>query len=487
MARKAARRGWGSGSITWRPDGLADIRWRENGRRRKQCGVPSHLAKKLLEEITDRVKEGAVGFARTSKEYKTIDSWATHWFSVRMTDANKGDQELYNLHLKPILGHLPFTAITPAFIREQVVMKLRKVPKRKIPKEGSDSRFLSGTTIKKGCRVMSSMFSDAIEEGLIEFNAWKGLGKKTRAMFKSDYDVKNAPWLKNPADIGRMFSMLPEPVNYFFAIGVMAGLRPGEIRGLEWIHIIWARKRISVVQQVSEREHRIKTCKDDDSRVVPLLPELEPILREWWQKCGCPTEGLVFPPKRSEVWKKAAEKRKWLQDHLRTFPASALPSLREAGELVRQQFGDQLDSRDVAGILKAVREGGTYEREAPVSGTKFLGVGTILKAFHTVRKALGLPYMRFYDSSRHTFATQWIVRGGTRDELKDILGHSTLEILERYVHAARSFEGEVGRNLFGTDIEAIRAALKTKDLGLSWKIEGRPEPTPSVHEEEEAV
>ena len=36
--------------------------------------------------------------------------------------------------------------------------------------------------------------------------------------------------------------------------------------------------------------------------------------------------------------------------------------------------------------------------------------------------------------TRHTFASQWVMNGGSIEKLKEILGHSTVQVTERYAH-----------------------------------------------------
>jgi integrase len=53
-----------------------------------------------------------------------------------------------------------------------------------------------------------------------------------------------------------------------------------------------------------------------------------------------------------------------------------------------------------------------------------------------VLKALGLarPGLGWYEATRHTFASQWVLAGGSIEKLKEILGHYSVVMTERYVH-----------------------------------------------------
>jgi hypothetical protein len=39
-----------------------------------------------------------------------------------------------------------------------------------------------------------------------------------------------------------------------------------------------------------------------------------------------------------------------------------------------------------------------------------------------------------YVATRHTFASHWVLAGGTIEKLKEILGHYSVVVTERYTH-----------------------------------------------------
>ena len=45
-----------------------------------------------------------------------------------------------------------------------------------------------------------------------------------------------------------------------------------------------------------------------------------------------------------------------------------------------------------------------------------------------------LPDMWWHAATRHTFASQWVINGGSIEKLKEALGHSSVVITERYAH-----------------------------------------------------
>ncbi|MCB9478065.1 MAG: site-specific integrase [Deltaproteobacteria bacterium] len=73
----------------------------------------------------------------------------------------------------------------------------------------------------------------------------------------------------------------------------------------------------------------------------------------------------------------------------------------------------------------------------------------VKETFPATLKTAKLPPMRFHDL-RHTFASQWVMRGGDLFKLQKILGHADQQMVQRYAHLApEAFDSD--RNIFGTD------------------------------------
>ena len=59
--------------------------------------------------------------------------------------------------------------------------------------------------------------------------------------------------------------------------------------------------------------------------------------------------------------------------------------------------------------------------------------GQIRTAFTTALTRAGIEAFRFHDL-RHTFASHFLMRGGSLYDLKEILGHSDIKMTMRYAH-----------------------------------------------------
>jgi integrase len=179
-------------------------------------------------------------------------------------------------------------------------------------------------------------------------------------------------------------------LNVAYAIGALADLRTGEVFALRWPHVDLAARRIHVRESVSG------PLKDNDSRLVPILDALYPVLAQWKLRTG--GEGRL------------------------------IPSMREGGVRI---------SKRIPG-----------------------------KHLRATLKRLGLerPGLGWYEATRHTFASQWVLSGGSIEKLKEILGHYSVIVTERYTHLRPDLFAERELDTIPFDLRAGRTA-KTEQLG----------------------
>jgi len=247
-------------------------------------------------------------------------------------------------------------------------------------------------TVRIYIALLSALFADLCERGIAHSNPARGLPRSTMRLMRSTHDPRTTPFIEKLTDVRRIYLALPEPLNVAFAIGALAGLRTGEVFALRWQHVDVPARRIHV------RESVRGPLKDKDSRMVPILDALAPILKAWKLKSG--GEGRIIPPLRCD--------------------------------------GEKIDKHTPGAYLRAA-----------------------LTQLDLARPGLG-----WYEATRHTFASQWVMAGGSIEKLKEILGHYSVVMTERYAHLRpdlfpASDLGTIRVDLTQTDAEVVQLGLKT--------------------------
>jgi integrase len=249
-------------------------------------------------------------------------------------------------HLAPHFAHLRSHEVDHARIRAFAEAKLR---------EG-----LASGTVRVCVAVLSSLYVDLVERGIARANPARGLPRSLARLIRPSHDPRTTPFIERLDDVRRIYVALDEPLNIGYALGAFAGLRPGEAFALRWPQVDLATRRIHVLESVTG------STKDKDSRVVPIVDALLPVLKAWRLKTG--GEGLVCPPLRCD--------------------------------------GSKIDK-----------------------GTRGEALRQVLQQLKLSRQGLG-----WYEATRHTFASQWVMAGRSLEELKEILGHYSVVVTERYAH-----------------------------------------------------
>jgi integrase len=59
--------------------------------------------------------------------------------------------------------------------------------------------------------------------------------------------------------------------------------------------------------------------------------------------------------------------------------------------------------------------------------------------------AMEIRPMRWYEATRHTFASQWVINGGSLETLREMMGHSSVTTTERYAHLVPGLYSDADR------------------------------------------
>jgi len=297
------KRANGEGSIYWdkskkRWIGAAyDI----NGKlRRKSC-----LKKSEAEDFCHdqkRVRSLGTSTFATNPKMKIsdfLDLWLATRGSIKPETRRNYETTIKNW-ISPHIGKYLVSAIRPATI-ENLYQKL------------DDAGFKAGTTNVVHA-VLSKAFSDAFRLGEIPVNPMERVQKLTRKSVSSKHIPKNdemriyAEATKNPYTHARI------------EIGLVMGLRPGEILGLKWSDIDWSLKTMTIERQVQRVKGQglvFQTVKTGKTRTLHLSETQIEILTihryDQDSKKGSWTqdEDLLFPNSEGKKKDSKADHEAW--------------------------------------------------------------------------------------------------------------------------------------------------------------------------------
>ena len=359
MARRKRRRPDNMGSVYQRGPGNFWIQWKENGRRRYAHGYETRdLAEKVLAKTVADIAAGRAGLPPDQKGIPTLAVLAAPWLTRReLTNRDvKKDKLRWKNHLCPFFGLLKPGEIDRAKIRAFVEAKLA---------EGFNS-----ATIVRCIHLLSSLYEDLIERGLAPVNPVRALPRSIRRMLRPTFDPRSTPFIERLDDVNTRRQI--KSGHWLRKRGHTSRRknRTAEVLGLDWKDVNLVAARIHVRRQVNDG--RLAVLKDDESRIVPILKPLAPILAVWEIRTG--GEGLLFKP--------------------------ACPT-------------------------RGGREG------RPPS---FMRPHTLHRHLARALRACELSTLTWYQATRHTFASQWVLAGGSIEKLKEIMGHSSVVVTERYAH-----------------------------------------------------
>jgi integrase len=355
MARKRRKRPVGSitqrGASWW-------IRWREKGRRRSASYPDKDTAEKVLRKIIGDVAAGRGGLEVPKPPAPPLKALASDWLDRRKVThrAHADDRSRWNVHLAPFFGHLRPEEVTTAEIRRFVEAKI--------------AGGLSSTTTGHCVRLLSTFFTELVEQGHASGNPVGALPRSTRRLYRNAHDPRTTAFLERPADIRAVYVALAQPFATMFAIGALAGLRPGEVLALEWPDVDTDARRIHVQRQV--RHGKVGPPKSGRGRLVPITATLAEALKEW--KLATGGAGPLFGPENP-------------------------------------------------------KKGGT--KDTP---PRYRQLHTVHAALVAALEGCKLPALTWYQATRHTFASQWVRNGGSIEQLSNVLGHSSVTTTERYAH-----------------------------------------------------
>ncbi len=338
--------------------------------------------------------------ATTKLEYPTLSAYSKHWLALRMAPGHDGkpairswkdDRARLHHYILPFAGERSLDQLqSPKWVKEFIAFVRPQ---------------LAPQSIRNCLNAVSRMFNDwnqdHADDGMDLKNPVARLDRATRRAIGPKWDPRKTPYLKTSEDIRRVYLALPElardaPWRAMFAVGVLAGLRTGEVRALRWSDVDLRNRRIHV--QRSAEGGVEGPLKDNESRLVPMSDSLVEVLHAW-RRASNPIGELCFP------------------------------STGHRGRFVKEH--------------------------------------NLHRALKVALEQVGVTGMRWYEATRHTYASQYVMNGGSLAMLAQRLGHSTTEVTERYAHLQVDRVTEQERSLV--------------DIGLARPRPAARPPAPPVH------
>lgn len=213
------------------------------------------------------------------------------------------------------------------------------------------------TTVRNTVRVLSAAFDWGIHKGLVSRNLVKSieLGRAPKDTWKATWD---------PTTVARALNLAGNTrLGIFLGLALLLALRKGEILGLRWSDIDFAKGTLSVNSTLysltdpraeSKRTKLTVTSPKSESsrRILPLTPELREALFEWqtklmWDSALAKRDlpDWVLPTKNSTPLSPsnlASELNKFLELH--DLPRLNPHALRKSGIVLAMQGGASLEA-----------------------------------------------------------------------------------------------------------------------------------------------
>ena len=237
---------------------------------------------------------------QTVAEY--LLDWVEHNRNQKKPATTRNYSERIRNQINPRIGYLKATALSPRAI-EDLISQLISVG------------YAPGT-IYATYRTLSAAYSDGVRLGLLSQNPTT----RVKLPKLTSTPIKQIP----REDAAKIYScaMQTPSMHARVELGMVCGLRPGEVLGLLWGDIDWAERTLTIsrqVQRIAGEGLVFQSVKQGKQRTIVLTDEQISILRchKDLQDVYRPTfsvdEGLIFPnslgsklddKRDSYLWKK---------------------------------------------------------------------------------------------------------------------------------------------------------------------------------------
>jgi integrase len=229
--------------------------------------------KPLLAEFMQKLNAGKFASESSMTLMEFVERIYLPYIEEKRASTKKGYEEIWRNHIRDRVGHIQ--------LRE-----FRTVDASRMLKAIANENDLSKTTLQHIKSVLSGIFTHAKNEG-----AFDGANPVQEARIPTNAREPAETYAYNLTQICRILEFLPLLPKAVVATAAYAGLREGELRGLEWTD--YAGDVLSVNRSIWKTVvNKPKTRAS--AKPVPVIRQLAEILDTYRSSTGNPTAGVMF-------------------------------------------------------------------------------------------------------------------------------------------------------------------------------------------------
>ncbi|MEA0554617.1 site-specific integrase [Lysinibacillus irui] len=243
-------------------------------RETKTITIEEKMTPKQLKEFLDReylkFKNEVLSGNYVKVEKILFKDFAEQWekdFASTLALTTYGNhQRKLELHINPIIGHMPMDQIN-AFHLMSVVRDMKRY-------DGKDEPVTYHSK-QDVYRTLKSIFKYAVKWNVLSNNPMDGV-EKPRPSDTDDVDKEMQIYEEDEIEtLMYMLQSEPELWRMMFTLALAAGLRKGELLGLEWKDVDFENQQIYIHQSIvlTKQGPHIKATKTKKSKRYVTLPE----------------------------------------------------------------------------------------------------------------------------------------------------------------------------------------------------------------------
>jgi integrase len=226
--KQTTKRSYGSGSIDERSPGVFLIRWRDNAGKRHNDTVKGNRKNAEAELTKQRISMETGSFS--GKKKLTVGAYLQNWIETYATTnctakTVQGYRQSINCYTEPIAGitlqKLDATHIQPIYA-------------------GMIKRGLSNRTVDALHKTLNIALNTAVKQGTLKRNILDSV--IAPKVVKKEIEVWDAETRAKAMTVLR-----ESQYGDFYQLGLMTGMRRGELAGLKWANVNLANQQLQVV------------------------------------------------------------------------------------------------------------------------------------------------------------------------------------------------------------------------------------------------